>query len=620
MPTFVGIYLATDVFKPIHGDQTMERQIRAFVPWRDDALLEGESLYALWNKFAWFVGISPAALVRGCRLPRVGLAAPKWIHYRHADWARYLESPEKLPTIQGISTAEAVKAYAAAMDLEVPEKWRSQRLRVCEHCISMGIHLRIHQHLVVERCPLHNVPLRSTCGACGHALDFHSEQHRAFSCVRCGHCFLDKGLVKVAIPLSLRKKAATVIESVLAWLRPINSDLQLKQNGCQGGGWANEDNPLSHLRVRALFIDGFRRSSRSVPVWMQNPICGKAAVSITRIDPLATSLSGAMRQGIDVEHWVTKVCDSADQPDEDYDEVPVEAPDIELEDRYLQALRRVAAKFMLSIQGRHRECLDAAPLVARLAGGDEHDLTPAMLRCCPVALGFWLWRRRGSAFSLWMSAFSDCYFERDGKTHVGAGTDLLFYALARSDLHACIMVAMECVKHQEDSGDDLAALEMLSIWEGWRLSSYSISRQSLDFDAENSGWTFLRIDASHLMATTRCPGLEPYQNVVRQRLRSVPVFNRKTGQIEQWNMEDTWQERALDYLSHKNPRIELKSWGRDCTPRAFFAMLNIVPKGSHSFRCVDSAIDSRAKAAELFRQSRGAGVGSIARARSAGDG
>jgi len=64
----------------------------------------------------------------------------------------------------------------------------SNRLRVCPLCIRKGYHSIVHQIAGLVGCPLHKVPLTSTCPACGFSLgDFGLRRYVSpFSCVRCG--------------------------------------------------------------------------------------------------------------------------------------------------------------------------------------------------------------------------------------------------------------------------------------------------------------------------------------------------------------------------------------------------------------------------------------------------
>ncbi len=572
----------------------------SFVPWRDDALLPSESAYALLNKVSWFAGLGPAALLRACRHQKHAAVSPREVDFRTSLWTRYLEDTSKLPEILGMSALQAIEASDQAMRREVPLYWMSPYLRMCKRCISAGIHLRIHQHLAVARCPLHGCSLEVTCRACGSLLPFASGSNAAFTCPCCNQSLLSSVGLRYRFPEKFKKKVAAVCRDVGKWLVLLNAGLHRRWEGhCVE---VRAGHALGRIDDRSLLLAGIRNSSRRAPAWMENPSNVFAGISIARIVPVSRSLATSMQIGRNVTQWVVKQGDPKARESQRCRDFWSPLVESEPEERYLQAFRRVAARFIRSIQHRHGECLDSATLISNVTGSHREEISAAMLLCCPVALGYWLWRRRGSEFFPSISSFRELYDEDGDYASVGVGTDLLLYALERSDLHASILVASECSKHWDETGDLDGAMDILASWEKMRRSYQCTESSWLDFKLDDGGFTFLRVDASIIMQAEECPGLEPYYEVLRHHLRSAPIFNRRTGKIERWDMESAWSERAATHLRQLDPRQEFRAWGgRRCHAPSFFAMRN--PNGrDDACACVSSAMTARVRVAPQWRE------------------
>lgn len=67
-----------------------------------------------------------------------------------------------------------------------------RNLRYCPRCIAHGYHATLFQHVAIEKCPLHDVPLLGTCTLCGYAFTptWESVARDPFACSRCGNLLL----------------------------------------------------------------------------------------------------------------------------------------------------------------------------------------------------------------------------------------------------------------------------------------------------------------------------------------------------------------------------------------------------------------------------------------------
>lgn len=64
-------------------------------------------------------------------------------------------------------------------------------LRYCVRCLQAGFHTAWFQWLVVERCPLHDAPLKTGCVRCAAAIPYALDAKLALSPLRCTACHCD---------------------------------------------------------------------------------------------------------------------------------------------------------------------------------------------------------------------------------------------------------------------------------------------------------------------------------------------------------------------------------------------------------------------------------------------
>lgn len=518
------------------------------------------------------------------------LPSPKAIDYYVSTWTQYLEDASRLPRMQGSSVSTTIQQCAEAMNHQVPRDWRSEQLRFCERCMALGIHLRIQQHLAVEVCPLHDGPLRTTCPACQQPLPFRSGSQQAFRCPACGGCLLANDELRFGFSSRFRRKVREECEEVSAWLALVNAGTHRGLDRFSGSFQVKGG--LDHIHEKAFLLTGLQQPSKRVPTWMHRPRSLAADVSIGCIAPCANSLSSAIHSSRNVSRWAIRPNDVA-QDDPLRNVSAVLALGHDAKTRYIHAFRRVARQFLRMVRAQHGDCLKSAPLMALASNSLDGEIHPEMLLCCPVALGFWLWRRRGSEFFPYYSWFSDVDMKSGDVDVFTAGADLLFYAIERSDLHASIVIASECARYLEITDDVASAMKVVRAWEGAR-RHYEFSQPALFSPVgRDVGVTFVRVDASRLIRSSSCPGLVPYHEVLRSRLRSAPYLNRAANGLCYVNAEDCWPERAARHLDLIAPREERWAWGRTCNPVVHLAMLGTSSTGVDESACVTAAIAMR---------------------------
>jgi hypothetical protein len=86
-------------------------------------------------------------------------------------------------------------AYSAGKDLFLhgdSGTLARRTLRYCPRCIAHGYHATLFQHVALEKCPLHDVPLLGICTLCGYAFKptWESVARHPFACSCCGHLLL----------------------------------------------------------------------------------------------------------------------------------------------------------------------------------------------------------------------------------------------------------------------------------------------------------------------------------------------------------------------------------------------------------------------------------------------
>lgn len=576
-----------------------------FAPWRDDAFLAQESVYSLWNKISWFAGVGPTRLLHACRGDGVRtFSSPTSMNFvRPKKWLTYIVDSAVLPQVLGESVFKFIEHIHTTMEEEVPLEWESESLRICRMCIADGVHLRIHQHQAVNLCPLHDEPLFGTCGSCGAELQNGAGKQQAFCCGACGQSLLSKGEIRFGITAKERAEVAEILDNVVLWLR---SHVHCVYRGHVGntayGPLSFSEGPFDSRR---LLLDALADANPARPSWVARPVRQFVGTSIARVAFRDSSLRRSIRKGGSA--FLPPMRGSAAL---DRTRLAREVTSLQIDRKFAtahfqQALRRVAACFIRRCGDTHRTCLNVPLLLTGVGRLSGNDIDPELFNCCPVAIGFWIWRvRSGDYFS---HRVTDPFpsFHGEGLRDLDGISDLLLYALERSHLHACVIAADELTSAYRAMDVNLDSVcwccEQLRRWmwpEPFQ-SAEDLERQYLE--AGDRSLPFVRVDASHVIGRMGCPGLDPVYRTVRRGHGAMPVYNRRTARIEFRDLKVSVTEFVDDVCKCPQPfgydwiffRNTERPWIRLSTFASRRARSLVSDMGIELLNCVDRAIELR---------------------------
>lgn len=181
------------------------------LPWADDALMPGESLYALVNKLAWFAGRRPLQLLRDLRSSdaRPYQGFPTGIEYSVClPILKSIEHHSLMPSIHGLKFYQYLEKAKLESDA-LPSSRSSCELRYCPSCLGLGMHFEFAQLEFIDYCPRHKKRLISYCKACGDRIRYSSVHMQGwFACATCANSFLSSELTDLRSNLAERKQAA----------------------------------------------------------------------------------------------------------------------------------------------------------------------------------------------------------------------------------------------------------------------------------------------------------------------------------------------------------------------------------------------------------------------------
>lgn len=456
-----------------------------YAPWRIDSELPCESAYSLFSKAAWWKSVTPSFLLTsyvGEGKPQHGRQSRMVMFGMPEFWSRNLHGASCLPsTTQGTLLDSLVKAEVD-QKAGVADMWQSPLLRFCPECISLGVHLWIHQHTVVVKCPVHLIPLVAACVRCGQSIQVSYRASQApFTCL-CGHSLLGtSGCVAVAereefcrLPriteqmfgwLSIVAAQASTVDFAGAWQRPHFADVcaislqRLPVPDCM----RREVDPRFDVRLKSIGI------------------CDGSLKSVTAEDLVFTSSEWPQSGG--TELFEGRAADAS----------------IPLAGVVASAFRRVAIAHLKSAS-KHA-CIDLPWLMFRESLLFlQADSIAELVRCCPVGAGFWIWRMlcedllsniRMNPETAWQSKLL--------KSQVGGNTAL--FLLSRSELNYCIRACSEIFHRHQEGEMDLSEAKQ-ALWSlrdlsgnwgaagGCRLKPLEV----------NGRWIYTSIDATELIA------------------------------------------------------------------------------------------------------------------------
>lgn len=475
--------------------------MESYAPWRIDSELPWESAYSLFSKASWWQAINPSDLLRiyaDAILPRGRRPPGNVIFGIAAFWVSKLQCADVLPiTLQGTLLDSLIKAEA---DLEagVADIWRSQVLRRCPQCIALGVHLWIHQHTAVACCPVHLVPLISACPRCGEDIRLsYRPNQAAFSC-ECGHSLIGRsGCAAVSVRRDFARYAR-ISSEMDRWLALLNAQA-LTAPGC--GAWQVEH----FARLSAYGLQGC-----PIPECMRRELPLGFGSVLKAIGIHDGALGGVTAEDLGPARslWLGLREDVLTAMSEaGHINVPTGAYEYcePLVGMASIAFRRVGLAHLAATS--HHDCTDIPKLICGESLPQmQHPAFSELLHCCPVAVGFWIWRMLcGDLLSMisrdprggWSSKFL--------KNPVGGNAAL--FLLSRSQLHYCIQ-ACDLLSRQYRLGeiDGEAAYHALSsirsvtgLW-GTTGGSCAIPLEA------NDRWFYTSIDVADLIVGA-CTGI-----------------------------------------------------------------------------------------------------------------
>lgn len=147
----------------------------------------GESMWMRLSKFSYCNRLSVAELVGlfGATQPDIGVGS---VDLRQADhW-----NTQALATILNTSADDVLSGFCNRT-LQPIFGRAAAELRYCPACLKLGFHAAWFQWLHIERCPLHDLPLRTGCMRCKSSIPYVlvitllKSRWRALAAPRCGH-------------------------------------------------------------------------------------------------------------------------------------------------------------------------------------------------------------------------------------------------------------------------------------------------------------------------------------------------------------------------------------------------------------------------------------------------
>lgn len=169
-----------------------------YLPWADDALIPGESAYALLNKLAWFSNRGPLQLVHDLKgtEDRPSPTTPKSLdYYPTGEHWKSIASLPHMPRFHGLQLDDYVKKFVFEPVRRYLRFRSSSTLRFCPDCISLGMHFEVLQLRFIDTCPQHKKKIVSCCKTCGSKIFLTCNSKQApFSCDSCNASLLYDGL------------------------------------------------------------------------------------------------------------------------------------------------------------------------------------------------------------------------------------------------------------------------------------------------------------------------------------------------------------------------------------------------------------------------------------------
>ena len=507
-----------------------------FMPWRDDVLLPEESVFSTLHKIAWFCGTTPNKYLRHCVDPRTksNPAPPTPASPCQAPrWLACLRAAPNLPMVHGLSLAEYVTRLGALQECEIPREWLSRNLRVCNGCMALGMHLRLHQHRAIMRCPIHHdIVLRDHCTECGHALSGGPTcLDRYFACTRCG-----KPLGQQAFPRSYRPQWAArvrvAVHQFLHWQAAsgLNAPFECGLEWFDSLPCGSQDELTAHH----LMLSAASRLLEP-PRYVARANLGGACSSQCKMH-LSAPINRALGEGTSRLKAGLFVSKAEVHRDSNESSESVRWY-VEL-DRMQIAARRVATMFIQHHGRQHTRCLDS-PYRMFGEGLDDPDASD-LLDCCPVAVGFWMWRLVVTNRLFLPLLERRCTFAQALPSNV----DLLLYVMMRSLLQYCIHVAAKCAYQREGTARSAwtGPIRQMLAMGSWR-PTYRCAETGYCCEFDGFAY-FMRFDAAPEVFAQPCPGTKAYQDRLKARLSALQLAGKEVLAVDRAWLEAQYEQQV----------------------------------------------------------------------------
>lgn len=503
-------------------ESQVDVKANTFVPWLDSALLPEESEYSVVNKAAWFLAMPPTVFLRACEIPK---NQAKFVPYTlniikdKKSRERCSVNERLTPLIHGKPMIEYLASVFCLNRDELIRNWNVQGLRVCPKCIAMGVHLSIHQHHAIDKCPVHNELLQSTCPKCSKTLVGKLQgKQPAFCCEHCHASLLNQDRVVIYHTDEFRQSVKACVRQFKEWKMMTLLDQQMK---CGIGLGVSGNNDISPWRRQEIQLLAGIQSVQK-PSWVRHSYLDGVDIVFKTLD-LNISWGLALKRGIS-GHIPDSIEDLQKyfSTEKATDDVLENTPHYICRERFRAALRRVTSIFLTRYGHAHPDCLNTP----RQRFGNNitwNNYPEDILLCCPVAVGFWMWR------SLSVDAYYDMLANMKSLefTHAReANIDLLLYSLARSHLHYCIFLAKKCIDKAMESkscrlDEAINPIEVGMLGEYWSPMYFNTPRiDSQHFDILGRAY-YVHFDISSMLRNIPCEGRHSLDDRLLMRLESI---------------------------------------------------------------------------------------------------
>lgn len=455
---------------------------RVLVPWRDDCVLPEESLYSHVSKLAWYRAQSPVAYLQ--RFHEIGQRSPK-LNLLETRWISALRRVDTVALVQGKSVREHLEDVASAEEQEIPRLARSPYLRVCSSCLHEGIHLRVHQNLFLLRCPVHDEALSHWCPHCGGELSLTmAGRAQAFSCTKCLLPLADSDKFGEPRTVEQRSKASIETERMRGPLEFLCSWMQRSYYHRLSIHHSPQDMDWTDLWLEAVC------RHTSVPSEVRRTEWPQAKL---RFQPLSPGDKRDVR-------------------------------DIFAGDMIDPLVSSVYRWFLRRRGDSHEACLDAPLRLFSDRFNDDSPHPEDLLACCPVAVGFWIWRKSVRQIFPWRMQ------TRPGEGRPTLALRRTAYKVLKSHLQYCLYKAKHLLADAGPPSERDKVIEQLQMLQLHR-------SENLLGDRLNDVGALLEFELSEGFSHWKCKGYKAYEKRLKDNLRWTLVVSRQGSWYHDYSSE-----------------------------------------------------------------------------------